>query len=337
MAAFENEFPYKSYSVLDLVHLAYTEEISNVSLLSASIGISCSYHVTLLLHLLHTPCFLIAHNDFYRQKAAALNQQESFTDFLKSHPVPDYSSRISERKVWLHYLTLTLSQHNSVDFIHSHMPPSIALKKFNYKPEAIAQNASMLSQLSAYVLELQKSKDWLEGQWRSAHNMLTLRDNTLNELQKGKDWLEEQWRSAHNMLTLRDNTLNEIHKGKDWLEEQWRSAQELLTLRDNTLSDLEKGKDWLEEQWRSAQEVLTLRDNTLSELQKGKDWLEEQWRSAQVMLTLRDNALNELQKGKDWLEAEWQKGLNELAEIKSQLIYKVLRRLRLIKENHAKK
>lgn len=118
----ENNFPYKSFSVVDLAHAAYTNCLDDPTSLAGQLGISCSYHVTLLLHLAGIPCWLIAKNAYYNQKAAALNGYENFEDFLQQQQAPDYCERITLRASFLTQLTSCLQknkQSSTLDFPQS--------------------------------------------------------------------------------------------------------------------------------------------------------------------------------------------------------------------------
>jgi polysaccharide pyruvyl transferase WcaK-like protein len=153
VARLENNFPYKSFSVVDLAHAAHTGRLDNPTLLAGQLGISCSYHVTLLLHLAGIPCWLIANNAYYDQKAAALNGYESFDDFLQQRQVPDYSNKIALRMSYLKQLAAYLQNNKESKTLIFPQPAKIKyVQPFVYKESAHDETpASMEEKIKTYI------------------------------------------------------------------------------------------------------------------------------------------------------------------------------------------
>lgn len=159
VVAMENDFPYKNYSVIDLANAAYTRNLSKPELLAGRIGVSCSYHFTLFLHLADIPCWLIAQNAYYAQKARALNCHASFEAFIDSPQVPDYASRVAARRAW---------RGKMVAFIKDQLKERLTLKfalpisregttKFRWKESASEE----LKRLREYQFDLEKAREQL--------------------------------------------------------------------------------------------------------------------------------------------------------------------------------
>jgi hypothetical protein len=159
VARLENNFPYKSFSVVDLPYAAYTGHLDDATLLAGQLGVSCSYHVTLLLHLAGIPCWLIAKSTYYNQKATALNGCDSFEEFLQQRKIPDYSERITLRTSFLAKLLSFLQTNNislALNFqqsIHAkHMQP------FVYKESSHEETPATMEEKLKNYLRFQKAK-----------------------------------------------------------------------------------------------------------------------------------------------------------------------------------
>jgi len=170
----ENDFPFKSYAVVDLAMAAYSGEIDDPNLLAGQIGISCSYHVTMFLHLAGIPCWLISENQYYEQKARSLNCDLRFEEFMNNPQIPDYSSRIEARAAWLEQLELAFDRFSKLSvnlcFNNNGRQPADAVFRFK---------AIGVDELKAYITELLPGKEWLENQWKSATENLAKREAEL--------------------------------------------------------------------------------------------------------------------------------------------------------------
>ena len=81
------------------------------SLAAIDVVVACSYHVSLTMNLLERPTFLIASNDYYAAKRAALGLPVSIDQFLDD-PLPsstDYADERRRRRQWLDRLTQTIA------------------------------------------------------------------------------------------------------------------------------------------------------------------------------------------------------------------------------------
>lgn len=96
----EKKFPFDDYRVIDGCLLAYNDNHYKKRL-AVSMAYSCSYHVTMFMHLLGIPCWLNSNNNYYSQKRLALGIEQSFEEFLASPVLPNYERRLSARKCWL--------------------------------------------------------------------------------------------------------------------------------------------------------------------------------------------------------------------------------------------
>jgi hypothetical protein len=169
IALLANEFPYHDYRVVDGSALAFHGVIRNFDALDVTIGFSCSYHVTLFMHLLGVPCYLSSNNSFYEQKRIALNCAKTLGEFLKKPEVPDYSKSIESRNSWLTALSdyflnaraKASGQMKKLEF--ENLPSAVS---FHYKSEMIGSLRDQLLAQEAYLVEIMKGKESLEMKWR---------------------------------------------------------------------------------------------------------------------------------------------------------------------------
>jgi glycosyltransferase involved in cell wall biosynthesis/predicted NUDIX family NTP pyrophosphohydrolase len=119
----------------------------------------------------------------------------------------------------------------------------------------------------AWVGELEKAKDWLEGQRANWHRLAEEREQQIREqqawigeLEKTKNRLEERQSNLHQVAEDRERVIREqqtwveeLEKAKSWLEEQRSSWQRLAEEREQMIQEqqawieeLEKGKGRLE-------------------------------------------------------------------------------------------
>jgi glycosyltransferase involved in cell wall biosynthesis/predicted NUDIX family NTP pyrophosphohydrolase len=119
----------------------------------------------------------------------------------------------------------------------------------------------------AWIGELEKAKDWLEGQRANWHRLAEEREQQIREqqawigeLEKTKNRLEERQSNLHQVAEDRERVIREqqtwveeLEKAKSWLEEQRSSWQRLAEEREQMIQEqqawieeLEKGKSRLE-------------------------------------------------------------------------------------------
>jgi hypothetical protein len=184
----EYAFPYDMYTVINGSNLAYHGHIKDMSLLNAKIAISSSYHVTMLMHFLKTPCWLYSNNSYYDQKRNALEIQGSLKDFLDTPYIPSYTEKLQKRNSWVKLLVKICNsfnkgnnQKNTLSFADKDA------KKFYFKTNKIASvddlkwhesNAQKFweeAQHNKYLLNLEKDK------LTTCQNSLSAKENELEQ------------------------------------------------------------------------------------------------------------------------------------------------------------
>lgn len=101
----EDKFPYAHYDVLDLTKYSYNNaDLNGLDLLNVDFGVASSYHVTLLLHLMKKPCWLLANNEFYDHKRESLSLNGNLSEFLEKRPINDYTAKLALRVKWIEKL-----------------------------------------------------------------------------------------------------------------------------------------------------------------------------------------------------------------------------------------
>jgi glycosyltransferase involved in cell wall biosynthesis/predicted NUDIX family NTP pyrophosphohydrolase len=195
----------------------------------------------------------------------------------------------------------------------------------------------------AWIGELEKAKDWLEGQRANWHRLAEEREQQIREqqawigeLEKAKSWLEEQQSSSERLAGEREQMtqeqlrvnqeqqawVGELEKAKDWLEYQRVNWHRLAEEREQQIreqqawiGELEKTKNRLEERQSNLHQVAEDRERVIreqqtwvEELEKAKSWLEEQRSSWQRLAEEREQMTQEQQA---WIE-ELEKGKSRL-------------------------
>lgn len=113
----QEEFPYHAYGVINLAQIAldirakdnYYPEVSDL-LRPVELAVTCSYHTAMLMSFLGKPVYLIASNEYYRQKRRGLGYVENLDQFLSDPAghVRDFSQDIEARSEWLTLLRRTV-------------------------------------------------------------------------------------------------------------------------------------------------------------------------------------------------------------------------------------
>lgn len=94
-------FPFTDFRLIELASLAYgNRDAALVRPLMGEIGYSCSYHVTLWLHLAGIPCWLRSSNAFYDQKSRALQVSQTLNSFLVEPLLADHRFDLERRAMW---------------------------------------------------------------------------------------------------------------------------------------------------------------------------------------------------------------------------------------------
>lgn len=106
----QEDFPYHNYDVVNLAQMSldlsparnYYPDVRGL-LTNVRFGITCSYHTSILLSFLGKPTYLIASNDYYRQKRKGLGYPEDLTAYLADPTkyIRDFSDDIQARGEWL--------------------------------------------------------------------------------------------------------------------------------------------------------------------------------------------------------------------------------------------
>lgn len=115
----ENDFPYHEYKVVNLAQMALDLHVergvypgiggilSNVDLAVAS-----SYHITMFAHFFGIPAYLMADNEFYKQKQKGLGLEVDFQKFLQNPTInlKSYDQEKARRKKWISLLIAHLQK-----------------------------------------------------------------------------------------------------------------------------------------------------------------------------------------------------------------------------------
>lgn len=102
-------FPYTSYRVVDLAQVSLQARLGSpvtpteIADLDLDFAITCSYHTTLLMHVLGIPAYPVRVNDYYEQKAALFSPSRDFADFLNDPDayLLDLSELDGQRQNWV--------------------------------------------------------------------------------------------------------------------------------------------------------------------------------------------------------------------------------------------
>ncbi len=99
-------FPFPEYAVFDLAQRALNLWTENgqppAQSFRAPVAVTSSYHVTLFCSLLGIPCFLQAHNGYYRQKSGGLGiAGRNLDQFLANPTAPKFDEPLRGREEWL--------------------------------------------------------------------------------------------------------------------------------------------------------------------------------------------------------------------------------------------
>jgi hypothetical protein len=177
----ENNFPYKSYSVVDGPALAYYGIVDDISLLAAEIAISSSYHTTLLMHLSGTPCWLVSNNNYYDQKRSSLGVSGTLEEFLSNPTIPDYTQKLEARKQWQEMLLNTISKiGTSNQIIHITNDTEKAQQKFFFRTNGIIEK-------DIQITHIQEQKAWVEDQYKSSIHQLHEQELHIKEWEQKKN------------------------------------------------------------------------------------------------------------------------------------------------------
>ncbi len=170
----EYTFPYDCYSIINGSNLAYQGSIDDMSLLNAKIAISSSYHVTMLMHFLGTPCWLISNNEYYDQKRNALEIHGSIEDFLDVPYIPSYDKKFHYRKEWNALLLEVCNKFNkNIKQKHTLSYNDGKKESFRFKTDEIA---------SIYDLWGQQEKSI------NLENLLALEKEKIGRLEHSRSW-----------------------------------------------------------------------------------------------------------------------------------------------------
>jgi len=207
----EDRFPFTAYQVVELGRLALELGASPLPPLPPiardAVAMTSSYHVTLLCALLGVPCHLQAGNPYYQQKKEGLGlPPDDLAAFLKQPRSLCVGPLFAIRASWLRRLEAVYGQPAAT-------PPAEPAAGQAGPGEAKSWSPkSGLRELRKAIDELQKGKEWLEGQLANWQTTARQREQAIREL---KEWVEQ------------------LEKGKAWLAEQLQiREQELSKLRE---------------------------------------------------------------------------------------------------------
>lgn len=106
---FDDAFPFDRYEVVDLARIALEDDLGTpevpvaIAELRLDAAITCSYHTTMLMHVLGIPAYLIRLNDYYAQKAVLFDLPMDFAEFLSEPSLyrREFVPQVREREAWL--------------------------------------------------------------------------------------------------------------------------------------------------------------------------------------------------------------------------------------------
>lgn len=106
----QEDFPFHAYSVINLAQMAldinpstnYYPQIRGI-LSTVEFAITCSYHTSMLMSFLDKPTYLIASNEYYRQKRAGLGYHDNLEEYLKNPAsyIKNFASDVAAHHDWL--------------------------------------------------------------------------------------------------------------------------------------------------------------------------------------------------------------------------------------------
>jgi hypothetical protein len=188
--------------------------------------------------------------------------------------------------------------------------------------ELLQASVDALARVRRWAADLEKGKEWLEGQVRNWQVEAEGREQTIAELRDGvqrlqtaKEWFDGQVQNWQAEVERREQTIAELkvwntqlETAKEWLEGQSRNWQETVGRHEQTIAELQgwnaqlqTAKEWLEEQSRNWQETVGRHEQTIAELQgwnaqlqTAKEWLEEQSRNWQAEAERREEVISKL-------------------------------------------
>lgn len=121
----DSSFPFTDLRLIETTRLIFEQDTPTLAKpITASIGYSCSYHITLWLQLNGIPCWLRSNNPYYDQKSRALQIQQSLPDFLHEPKNADHHINLERRAKWLEIFSTELNKIQEVDFQSSIPLPS---------------------------------------------------------------------------------------------------------------------------------------------------------------------------------------------------------------------
>src|SRR5690606_9119357 len=93
-------YPFNVSKFLNLPGLVFSGDQSPPVVVAGELGYSCSYHVALWMQLCGIPCWLHSMNDFYAQKARALQVKQPLQEFLTDPLLADHRGNLERREKW---------------------------------------------------------------------------------------------------------------------------------------------------------------------------------------------------------------------------------------------
>lgn len=241
----EKRFPFDDYRVIDGCLLAYSDNRYNKRL-AVSMAYSCSYHVTMFMHLLGVPCWLNSNNNYYSQKCLALGIEQSFEEFLASPMLPSYERRLAARRSWLDKL---------VNCIQGLIPERREITPvFDFDAMAISHKFAYKSNEVASIHDV----EWHQGNatkyWEEASHFkwklglveqdITRKEQAIASLNRSVTESAEQIASLNQALAERDRQIASLNQSVVEREAQIAGLNQAIGERDSQIATILSSLSW---------------------------------------------------------------------------------------------
>ncbi len=213
----EHHFPFPSYGVIHLDHLAMMSDVDHVGPVdigvapSRSLAISSSYHVAMLCAAMGVPCWLRARNDYYEQKNDTLSLPKvDLQTFLHDpHPI-DLRRQLAARLDWCATVVAVYSKLDIVPTRAAHRADGGTDTSDSPAPVGKRKTSghTAMKQLAEMVGELQTVVAWHAEQHANWRRETEHRDEVIADLKRWIDHLEAD-------VSRLPTTLSEAGTGPD--------------------------------------------------------------------------------------------------------------------------
>lgn len=215
----ENTFPLIDYRTVELASMSYADALPLRRPVAASIGYSCSYHVTLWLQLCGIPCFMRRSNAYYDQKYRALGLTQGFAQFIESPMLVNHAENLERRATWREWLSRTV---DTAPGIRRHFEIDTSAYSQGAGPFRFKGKTNLNEQIQFLTARLQRSEeDYRSAAVLTADLQSRLADMQNTVLQKAAQCHSADMRAAElqTHLTSIQNTVS------------WKITQPLRKIR----------------------------------------------------------------------------------------------------------